>query len=121
MKGNQLLRKEFTEIIKVKNINSNYCGLIRTDFICRDVLWAFWDPYKQLDDLPVAVVNLDKGAVFDGKPIEVGKGLVDNLKDNKSFKWEFVSEKEAKKGMEGRKYYMLVRIPDDSQVTLQRY
>ena len=76
-------------------------------------LWAFWDPYKQLDDLPVAVVNLDKGAVFDGKSIEVGKGLVDNLKDNKSFKWEFVSEKEAKKGMEGRKYYMLVRIPDD--------
>ncbi len=60
-------------------------------------LWAFWDPYKQLDDLPVAVVNLDKGAVFDGKPIEVGKGLVDNLKDNTSFKWEFVSEKEAKK------------------------
>ena len=50
-------------------------------------LWAFWDPYKQLDDLPVAVVNLDKGAVFDGKPIEVGKGLVDNLKDNTSFKW----------------------------------
>ena len=43
------------------------------------------------------VVNLDKGAVFDGKPIEVGKGLVDNLKDNTSFKWEFVSEKEAKK------------------------
>ncbi|EAO56250.1 Phage infection protein [Bacillus thuringiensis serovar israelensis ATCC 35646] len=76
-------------------------------------LWAFWDPYKQLDDLPVAVVNLDKGAVFDGKPIEVGKGLVDNLKDNTSFKWEFVSEKEAEKGMEGRKYYMLVRIPDD--------
>ncbi|WP_431188639.1 YhgE/Pip family protein [Bacillus thuringiensis] len=76
-------------------------------------LWAFWDPYKQLDDLPVAVVNLDKGAVFDGKSIEVGKGLVDNLKDNKSFKWEFVSEKEAKKGMEGRKYYMIVRIPDD--------
>ena len=33
----------------------------------------FRDPYKQLDDLPVAVVNLDKGAVFDGKSIEVGK------------------------------------------------
>lgn len=58
---------------------------------------GFWDPYKQLDDLPVAVVNLDKGAVFDGKSIEVGKGLVDNLKDNKSFKWEFVSEKKRRK------------------------
>ncbi|MCB5896244.1 MULTISPECIES: YhgE/Pip domain-containing protein [Bacillus cereus group] len=114
MKGNQLLRKEFTEIIKSKKILIPIIAVLFVPILYAGMfLWAFWDPYKQLDDLPVAVVNLDKGAVFDGKPIEVGKGLVDNLKDNKSFKWEFVSEKEAKKGMEGRKYYMLVRIPDD--------
>ncbi|PFL43598.1 YhgE/Pip domain-containing protein [Bacillus thuringiensis] len=114
MKGNQLLRKEFTEIIKNKKILIPIIAVLFVPILYAGMfLWAFWDPYKQLDDLPVAVVNLDKGAVFDGKPIEVGKGLVDNLKDNKSFKWEFVSEKEAKKGMEGRKYYMLVRIPDD--------
>ncbi|MFE7374178.1 YhgE/Pip family protein [Bacillus cereus] len=114
MKGNQLLRKEFTEIIKSKKILIPIIAVLFVPILYAGMfLWAFWDPYKQLDDLPVAVVNLDKGAVFDGKPIEVGKGLVDNLKDNKSFKWEFVSEKEAKKGMEGRKYYMLVRIPAD--------
>ncbi|MDA2189553.1 YhgE/Pip domain-containing protein [Bacillus cereus] len=114
MKGNQLLRKEFTEIIKSKKILIPIIAVLFVPILYAGMfLWAFWDPYKQLDDLPVAVVNLDKGAVFDGKPIEAGKGLVDNLKDNKSFKWEFVSEKEAKKGMEGRKYYMLVRIPDD--------
>ncbi|PFA86994.1 MULTISPECIES: YhgE/Pip domain-containing protein [Bacillus] len=114
MKGNQLLRKEFTEIIKSKKILIPIIAVLFVPILYAGMfLWAFWDPYKQLDDLPVAVVNLDKGAVFDGKSIEVGKGLVDNLKDNKSFKWEFVSEKEAKKGMEGRKYYMLVRIPDD--------
>ncbi|OPA08065.1 YhgE/Pip domain-containing protein [Bacillus cereus] len=114
MKGNQLLRKEFTEIIKSKKILIPIIAVLFVPILYAGMfLWAFWDPYKQLDDLLVAVVNLDKGAVFDGKPIEVGKGLVDNLKDNKSFKWEFVSEKEAKKGMEGRKYYMLVRIPDD--------
>ncbi|EOO26081.1 YhgE/Pip domain-containing protein [Bacillus cereus BAG1X2-3] len=114
MKGNQLLRKEFTEIIKSKKILIPIIAVLFVPILYAGMfLWAFWDPYKQLDDLPVAVVNLDKGALFDGKPIEVGKGLVDNLKDNKSFKWEFVSEKEAKKGMEGRKYYMLVRIPDD--------
>ncbi|MCU5523493.1 YhgE/Pip domain-containing protein [Bacillus cereus] len=114
MKWNQLLRKEFTEIIKSKKILIPIIAVLFVPILYAGMfLWAFWDPYKQLDDLPVAVVNLDKGAVFDGKPIEVGKGLVDNLKDNKSFKWEFVSEKEAKKGMEGRKYYMLVRIPDD--------
>ncbi|MEC2256805.1 YhgE/Pip domain-containing protein [Bacillus thuringiensis] len=114
MKWNQLLRKEFTEIIKSKKILIPIIAVLFVPILYAGMfLWAFWDPYKQLDDLPVAVVNLDKGAVFDGKPIEVGKGLVDNLKDNKNFKWEFVSEKEAKKGMEGRKYYMLVRIPDD--------
>ncbi|WP_242280521.1 YhgE/Pip domain-containing protein [Bacillus cereus group sp. BfR-BA-01428] len=114
MKGNQLLRKEFTQIIKSKKILIPIIAVLFVPILYAGMfLWAFWDPYKQLDDLPVAVVNLDKGAVFDGKPNEVGKGLVDNLKDNTSFKWEFVSEKEAKKGMEGRKYYMLVRIPDD--------
>ncbi|MBK5431312.1 YhgE/Pip domain-containing protein [Bacillus sp. TH25] len=114
MKRNQLLRKEFIEIIKNKKILIPIIAVLFVPILYAGMfLWAFWDPYEQLDDLPVAVVNLDKGAVFDGKPIEVGKGLVDNLKDNKSFKWEFVSEKEAKKGMEGRKYYMLVRIPDD--------
>ena len=114
MKGNQLLRKEFTQIIKSKKILIPIIAVLFVPILYAGMfLWAFWDPYKQLDDLPVAVVNLDKGAVFDGKPIEVGKGLVDNLKDNTSFKWEFVSEKKKKKGMEGRKYYMLVRIPDD--------
>ncbi|HDR3888797.1 TPA: YhgE/Pip domain-containing protein [Bacillus cereus] len=114
MKWHKLLSKEFAEIIKSKKILIPIIAVLFVPILYAGMfLWAFWDPYEQLDDLPVAVVNLDKGAELDGKPIEVGKGLVDNLKDNKSFKWEFVSEKEAKEGMEGRKYYMLVRIPDD--------
>ncbi|EOQ14929.1 YhgE/Pip domain-containing protein [Bacillus cereus VDM021] len=114
MRGFKLLGKEFTEIIKSKKILIPIIAVLFVPLLYAGMfLWAFWDPYEQLDDLPVAVVNLDKGAVFDGKPIEVGKGLVDELKDNKSFKWEFVSEKTAKEGMENRKYYMLVRIPEN--------
>ncbi|MEH7037224.1 phage infection protein [Bacillus pseudomycoides] len=114
MRGFTLLGKEFTEIIKSKKILIPIIAVLFVPLLYAGMfLWAFWDPYEQLDDLPVAVVNLDKGAVFDGKPIEVGKGLVDELKDNKSFKWEFVSEKTAKEGMENRKYYMLVRIPEN--------
>ncbi|WIY62281.1 YhgE/Pip domain-containing protein [Bacillus arachidis] len=114
MRGFTLLGKEFTEIIKSKKILIPIIAVLFVPLLYAGMfLWAFWDPYDQLDDLPVAVVNLDKGAVFDGKSIEVGKGLVDELKDNKSFKWEFVSEKTAKEGMENRKYYMLVRIPEN--------
>ncbi len=50
---------------------------------------------------PVAVVNLDKGAVFDGKSIGGRKGLVDNLKNNQSLKWAFVVKKSEER-MEGR-------------------
>ena len=33
-------------------------------------LWSFWDPYGRLDQIPVALVNDDKGATVDGKKID---------------------------------------------------
>ncbi|MFV9511758.1 YhgE/Pip family protein [Tepidibacillus sp. LV47] len=74
-------------------------------------LWAFWDPYKNLEHLPVAVVNNDKGTVYEGKKLEVGKELVDSLKKEKDLDWHFVSNEEAINGLENEKYYLLIRIP----------
>ncbi|MGG0238184.1 YhgE/Pip family protein [Bacillus rhizoplanae] len=114
MRGFKLLGKEFATIIKSKKILIPIIAVFFIPVLYAGMfLWAFWDPYSQLDDLPVAVVNLDEGAVYNGKPIEAGKELVDNLKENKSFKWEFVSDKKAKEGMDDRKYYMTIRIPKD--------
>ncbi|WP_440603383.1 YhgE/Pip family protein [Bacillus sp. GB_SG_008] len=114
MRGFKLLGKEFATIIKSKKILIPIIAVLFIPVLYAGMfLWAFWDPYSQLDDLPVAVVNLDEGAVYNGKPIEAGKELVDNLKENKSFKWEFVSDKKAKEGMDDRKYYITIRIPKD--------
>ncbi|MGG2066767.1 YhgE/Pip family protein [Bacillus sp. S14(2024)] len=114
MRGFKLLGKEFAAIIKSKKILIPIIAVLFIPLLyAATFLWAFWDPYGQLEDLPVAVVNLDKGAVHDGKEFKVGNELVDNLKENKNFKWDFVSEKEAKKGMDNRKYYMTIRIPKD--------
>ncbi|MCM3735197.1 YhgE/Pip domain-containing protein [Bacillus cytotoxicus] len=114
MRGWKLLGKEFATIIKSKKILIPIIAVLFIPVLYAGMfLWAFWDPYKQLDDLPVAVVNLDEGVVYNGKPIEAGKELVKNLKEKDGFKWEFVSEKTAKKGMDDRKYYMTVRIPSD--------
>lgn len=33
------------------------------------LLKGTWDPYGKLENLPVAVVNLDKGAVYDGEKL----------------------------------------------------
>lgn len=76
-------------------------------------LWAFWDPYEQLSDLPVAVINSDQGAEFDGKELHIGSDLVDELKDSNEFDFHFVDKEEGYKNLEKQDYYMLVEIPED--------
>ena len=80
---------------------------------------AFWDPYGHLNQLPVAVVNLDKGAEFEGKSLHVGDDLEKELKTSNTFGWSFVSEQEAEKGIQDNHYYMKITIPENfsSQAT----
>lgn len=70
-----------------------------------------WDPYGNTGKLPVAVVNLDQGAVYEGESMDVGKDFVDELKTNDDFKWIFVDQDEAKDGMSHNRYYMTITIP----------
>ncbi len=76
-------------------------------------LKSIWDPYGNMEDLPVAVVNEDQSVDFQGKTIAVGDELVKKLKNNDDLGWKFVSAKEAKKGMKDNKYYMVVTLPKD--------
>ncbi|OIK16797.1 hypothetical protein BIV60_02715 [Bacillus sp. MUM 116] len=97
-------RKLLIAIIGVMTIPLLYSGTF---------LWAFWNPYGHVDRMPVAVVNHDKGAVYDGKKLEIGEDLVEKLKDKKSFNWKFVSEKQANRGLEKQDYYIKIEIPKD--------
>lgn len=76
-------------------------------------LSSMWDPYGQLSDLPVAVVNNDKEASYNGNSMAIGKDMVSNLKENKSLDFHFVDEDEGKKGLEDGNYYMVVTLPSD--------
>ncbi|RSI65472.1 YhgE/Pip domain-containing protein [Streptococcus oralis] len=76
-------------------------------------LSSMWDPYGQLSDLPVAVVNNDKEASCNGNTMAIGKDMVSNLKENKSLDFHFVDEDEGKKGLEDGNYYMVVTLPSD--------
>lgn len=79
---------------------------------------AFWDPYSKLDKMPVAVVNLDNGAIKDGKNVNYGKDFVDKLKDNKKVNWVFTSYSDADNGIKGKKYYSMVVIPENFSETI---
>ena len=76
-------------------------------------LSSMWDPYGQLSDLPVAVVNNDKEASYNGNTMAIGKDMVSNLKENKTLDFHFVDEEEGKKGLEDGDYYMVVTLPSD--------
>ncbi|WP_438296987.1 YhgE/Pip family protein [Sporosarcina sp. FA15] len=76
-------------------------------------LWAFWNPYANMSDLPVAIVDLDNGAEMDGKQLALGKELTDKLIDSKQFDFKKVSKSAAENGLENEDYYVVIEIPEN--------
>ena len=70
-------------------------------------LKAYWNPYGEgnIDNLPVAIVNSDKG--------DKGDDLIQSIKDSKKLKISVVSEKKANNGLNDGTYYAVINIPDD--------
>ncbi|MCB4977103.1 YhgE/Pip domain-containing protein [Streptococcus mutans] len=76
-------------------------------------LSSMWDPYGKISDLPVAVVNKDKTATYEGKKMTIGKDMTDNMVRNKSLDYHFVDSEKAQKGLEKGDYYMIITLPED--------
>jgi len=74
-------------------------------------LGAFWNPYGNLDKLPVAIVNSDRGTTYEGKEMRIGQDFVDELKENKTFDFRFVGRADAEEGLKNNDYYMAIEIP----------
>lgn len=104
----------------LKNISKNKAALIIIIGICvipSLYAWinlkATWDPYSNTGNLPVAVVNEDKGAVVNGKEINIGDEIIDKLKDNKDIAWKFVTDEQGQEGVKTGEYYAMIEIPDN--------
>ncbi|MBF9070578.1 YhgE/Pip domain-containing protein [Streptacidiphilus sp. NEAU-YB345] len=76
-------------------------------------IWSFWDPYGNFDKLPVAIVDQDKGADVNGKPMNAGQDLTTQLLDRDTFDWHEVSAARADEGLRKGDYYMTLTIPAD--------
>jgi putative membrane protein len=97
-------RKTLIPVIAILFIPVLYAGMF---------LWAFWDPYVHLSDLPVAIVNQDEGAVLEGEQLHLGSDLVEKLEENNTFDFHMVDREEGYQGLESQKYYMVVELPKD--------
>lgn len=80
---------------------------------------AFYPAYNpKPKDLPIAIVNLDKGMDIQGKTTNIGKNFTDNIKDNKDLAKtvDFITVKstdDLKQGFEDNKYYSALIIPEN--------
>lgn len=74
-------------------------------------LGSMWDPYGKLDELPVAVVNLDEPVEYEGETLNVGQKLVDKLKEDGSLCFNFTDADQAKRGLKNGTYYMVITVP----------
>ncbi len=77
-------------------------------------LAAFWDPYGNLDKIPVALVNEDQQASApDGSTVHAGNDLTDTLLDRHVFGWHITDQRDATEGLESGRYHLVFRIPPD--------
>ncbi|GAA5818313.1 MAG: ABC transporter permease [Methanobrevibacter sp. CfCl-M3] len=79
---------------------------------------ANWNPYSNLNQLKIAVVNNDDGYLTNNTNINIGQNILDGLKENGGFKWEFVNYTAGMEGLESEKYYALIEIPKNFSETV---
>lgn len=109
-----MLKKEWQAISKHKFFIIVIIALALVPAIYNYIfLGSMWDPYGKLNDLPVAVVNLDKTSELNGKKFKLGDDVIAEMKKSKDLDYHFVSEDKASKGIKKGDYYMVITFPEN--------
>lgn len=76
-------------------------------------LKAYWNPYGKgnIDNLPIAIVNLDEGSR--------GDDLISSLRKKNTLEINVVSKKKADSGLNDQKYYAVITIPSDFSESIE--
>lgn len=109
-----MLKKEWQSIWKDKKFTLSIIVMFFMPLLYAGMLlYAFWDPYHHLDQLPIAVVNEDVGAQLDGEPLQLGDDLTEELLANEELNFIEVPAETAEQGLLTEEYYLLVRVPQN--------
>lgn len=114
IKVGQLFMNELKKLAENRKMLISVIVVILVPLVYAAILLSpDWGPYDNLDNVPVAVVNNDKGSMSNGEPIHAGDDLVENLKNTDGLGWDFVTSEEASRGMDNLEYYMVIEVPED--------
>lgn len=76
-------------------------------------LWAFWNPFAEVNKVPVALVNEDRGAVVQGQHVNAGEEVAAALVSSGQLQLHQVSTEEATAGVASGEYYFSITLPSD--------
>ncbi len=108
----KMIQNEFKFIAKNRLIMISLIAIVFIPFLYSIFfLKSVWDPYGSTGELPVAVVNNDQPATYNGETLSAGKDMVKELKKNDQLGWRFVSAKKAQQGLKDKEYYTVVTLP----------
>lgn len=81
-------------------------------------LAANWDPYGNMERLPVAIVNEDRPVEFEGRTLTTGADITRELREDHAFDWRETSREEAEEGLREGRYYLVLDIPAELSADL---
>ena len=89
------------------------------------IVWSLGDRAEQVEQVPAAVVNLDKPVLEKGeKPVAAGRllaaGLTSPAEEQESLGWELTDAEDAERGLREGDYYAVLTVPRDFSRTLSR-
>ncbi len=109
-----MIKKEWKNLFQNKLLLMVLCAIALIPTIYAGLFLAsMWDPYGNVDHLPVAVVNEDAAVSYNNSQLQIGNNLVENLKKNNALLFDFVDANVAKEGLKNGTYYMVITIPKD--------
>ncbi|MCS5717252.1 YhgE/Pip domain-containing protein [Herbiconiux sp. CPCC 205763] len=73
-------------------------------------LWANNDPYGNLKDVPVALVVEDTGGTLDGKAVNYGDEVRDQLLKDASFGWQVTTAADAEQGVRDGEFDFILTL-----------
>ena len=101
-----MLRREWKKLLSNKMMLIVVLAIIAIPTIYTTLfLGSMWDPYGK--------VNEDQPVTYEGETLDVGKQMVDNLKEDGSLDFHFTDADTAREGLEDGTYYMVITIPEN--------
>lgn len=67
------------------------------------------DPYGNMDQVPVAIINLDEGVIVEDKEINIGSEVADGIVESHAFNFEIINESD----FSFDDYFLKIVIPKD--------